>query len=82
MSEATQNLSGDFAVKLSCTSLLLEAWILEPKIISPPSVKPQQEKPKLDKKEEDGEESKDKLEKIIEVEEPDKEKDSFKLDQI
>ena len=40
MSEATQNLSGDFAVKLSCTSLLLEAWILEPKIISPPSVKP------------------------------------------
>ena len=35
MSEATQNLSGDFAVKLSCTSLLLEAWILEPEIISP-----------------------------------------------
>ena len=33
--EATTNPSNDYAIKLSCTSLLLEAWSLEPLIISP-----------------------------------------------
>ena len=59
MSEATQNLSGDFAVKLSCTSLLLEAWILEPEIISPKGKGKAKTKPEVEiktaKEKEEGE---------------------------
>ena len=35
LAEATINPSNDYAVKLSCSSLLLEAWSLEPEIIAP-----------------------------------------------